>query len=131
MSIVFTCRAREGEGEGRGSHWVGELGELDGHLNKNPPEVTQMNGCHYTEIKCKLCNDPFKRSLNVLEDHQYNHCPKRQYACPHCRYRSIYIEITEYHLKVCPRAQTECPHCKKLLNVLKSSTISRRSVPLY
>ena len=66
-------REGEGGGGGGGCEWVGKLRELDRHLNKNPSLGTRMNGCLYIEIKCRFCENSFKRSC--VEDHQSNHCP--------------------------------------------------------
>ena len=109
---------KQGEGEGRGGDgggcdWVGQLGDLERHLNKNPPEDTKMNGCLIIEITCKFCGNRFQRSF--IEDHQTNHCPERPYSCPHCQYCSTYIEITEVHIQICPCFPTECPHCSEVL----------------
>ena len=108
--------AKQGEGEvergGGGCDWVGQLGDLERHLNKNPPEDTQMNGCLFVEIKCKFCGNQFQRSL--IEDHQSNHCPERPYLCPFCHHRSTYIEITEVHMQICPCFPVQCPHCKNI-----------------
>ena len=102
-----------GDGRGRGCDWIGQLGELERHLNKNPPADTQMNGCLFAEINCKFCGNQFQRSLT--EDHQTNHCPKRPYSCPRCHHRSTYIEITEVHIKqTCPCFPEQCPHCKNI-----------------
>ena len=100
-------------GRGGGCDWVGQLGDLERHINKNPPEDTKMNGCLYVEIKCKFCHNHFRRSL--IEAHQSNHCTKRPHSCPHCQYNNTYIEITEVHIHTCPCFPVQCPHCKKVL----------------
>ena len=108
---VHKGERRDREGEGGGCDWVGKLGELDRHLNKNLFRG-RMNGCLHTEIKCRFCENSFKR-LSV-EDHQSNHCPKRPYPCPHCQHNSTYIDITEHHPQDCPSVPTECQYCKKV-----------------
>ena len=35
-----------------GCEWTGELGELDNHLNSDPPADKALQGCPYTLIKC-------------------------------------------------------------------------------
>ena len=35
----------------QGCEWVGELGELDNHLNSNPEEQKQLDGCQFTHNK--------------------------------------------------------------------------------
>lgn len=97
----------------RGCEWEGDLAKLEKHLNENPSERTKMDGCLYVKIKCKFCDDFFKRFF--IQEHQLNHCPKRRYTCSHCEYRSTYIEITEEHMPVCPSCPMKCPHCWKML----------------
>ena len=38
----------------QGCEWIGELRELDNHLNSDPPADKSLQGCHYTLIKCPL-----------------------------------------------------------------------------
>ena len=37
-----------------GCEWTGELGQLDVHLNKDPPPEKQLDGCQFTEIDLPL-----------------------------------------------------------------------------
>ena len=43
--------------KGEGCKWVGELGELDRHLNLQPPPDKLLVGCHFSEIGCTYCSD--------------------------------------------------------------------------
>ena len=113
VHCIHYTKQGEGEGGGGSCYWVGQLGDLERHLNKNPPEDTKMNGCLFVEITCKFCANHFQRSLT--DDHQSNHCPERPYSCPHCHHSSTYIEITEVHIQICPCFPTECPHCSEVL----------------
>ena len=119
VHCIHYTKEREGESKGgrgrgrRGCDWVGQLRDLERHLNKNPPEDTQMNGCLYAEIKCKFCCNRFQRSL--INDHQTKQCTKRPYSCPHCQYNSTYIVITGEHEQTCPCFPEQCRHCKKVL----------------
>ena len=82
-----------------GCGWVGELGNLDHHLNV----------CQYIEIACpNSCDGRVLR--RDLDGHKANDCPKRQFACKHCGYEATYQEITEDHLPKCKKYPLECPN---------------------
>ena len=109
---IHRAKGGGGKGEGEGCEWVGEFGELERHLNENPSADNQLNGCLFMEIKCKLCDELFKRVY--LEDHQSNDCPKRKYVCLFCGYDSTYVDITERHFQECPSYPSQCRHCEKI-----------------
>ena len=127
--IHYTKEGEGGRGGGGGGcDWVGQLGDLERHLNKNPPEDTQMNGCLFAEINCKFCGNQFQRSLT--EDHQSNDCPERPYSCSHCHHSSTYIEITEVHMQTCPCFPVQCPHCKNIFERQKLKLHTRNDCTL-
>ena len=91
----------------QGCQWVGELGELDNHLNVN---TTQLCGCMYTKIKCLYCSEIFQRSDVPL--HRSVHCLKRPFSCPHCKtFVSNYEDVTINHWQVCGYYPVPCPMC--------------------
>ena len=100
-----------GEGGGGACKWVGELGELERHLNKNPSTENQLKGCPYAVIKCKFCSEFFKR-LHITS-HQSNYCTKREHTCHLCGYSGAYMYITKTHMQRCGHVPSQCPHCKK------------------
>ena len=93
----------------QGCQWEGELGQLDNHLNYNPTEDKQLEGCQFTEIKCYNCTDFIKRS-NII-DHQTKECLKRRFSCEYCEYfDSSYEDVTTNHWPVCDDYPLPCPN---------------------
>ena len=104
-------RAEGGGGGGGVCEWVGELRELEKHLNQTPSAEDQLSGCGYAVIKCKFCDKPFKR-LHI-ESHQSNECPEREYTCCYCGLKKTYMFITEIHKQECLRYPVQCQHCNE------------------
>ena len=44
-----------------GCEWTGELGQLDVHLNKDPPPEKQLEGCQFAKIDCLYCEEKKQR----------------------------------------------------------------------
>ena len=92
-----------------GCDWVGELGELDNHLNLQPPPDKQLEGCNFSEIECSHCSESFQR--RYVGVHQSDECPKRPYTCQHCRqYCSTYDDVMQKHLATCGSFYLSCPN---------------------
>ena len=88
--------------------WVGELNDLDEHLNKNPTNEEQLKGCKHVKIECLYCAELIKRS--EIETHQEN-CPKRPFSCDHCKdYDSTYEDVTTNHWSECNYYPLSCPN---------------------
>ena len=104
---------------GEGCDWVGELGELDRHLNLQPPPEKLLVGCQFSEVDCTYCVQPFQR--RYVQAHQSDDCPKRPYACQHCNkyavtFKATYEEVTQNHWPVCPFFPLSCPNnCELVL----------------
>ena len=90
--------------------WVGELGELDKHLNLKPSPGNQLDGCEYAKIECKFCSERFQRK--DIDSHQLMKCPKRTFNCIHCGYIDTYEVVTKQHFSLCPKFPMPCPNCK-------------------
>ena len=91
----------------QGCQWVGELGQLDNHLNLNPSKQDQLQGCQLSQIKCFHCSELFLRS--DIEDHQNNQCPRRPFSCEYCKeFDSCYEEVTTNHWPVCGSYPMPC-----------------------
>ena len=90
--------------------WVGELGELDKHLNLKPSPGKQLYGCEYAKIECKFCSERFQRK--DIDSHQSTKCPKRTFNCIHCGYINTYEVVTTEHFSLCPKFPMPCPNCK-------------------
>ena len=99
----------EGREDGDGCDWVGELGDLEDHLNANPTPLTQMKGCLFVELECKFCQHKVVRSC--LREHQDNVCLLRDYTCPYCNYSDTYTNVTEQHWEACPLFPIPCSYC--------------------
>ena len=92
-----------------GCEWVGELGELDRHLNLQPPSEKQFVGCLFSEVDCSFCSHPFPR-LYVLT-HQSEDCPSRPYTCQHCNeYSATFEVVTTKHWPLCAFIPHSCPN---------------------
>ena len=92
-----------------GCEWEGELGELDRHLNLQPPPEKLLEGCQFSEVECTLCLQPFQR--HYLQAHQSDDCPKRPFACQHCnQHEATFEEVTQSHWPVCPSFPLTCPN---------------------
>ncbi len=87
-----------------GCKWEGELGNLDTHLNT----------CDYALLPCdNNCTNngqAVKMFMADKQDHLTNHCPRRQYKCPHCEEMGEHQERTSTHLEICPQVSIPCPN---------------------
>ena len=99
----------------QGCEWVGELREVDNHLNLNPTPQNQLQGCQLSEIKCCHCSELFQRSN--IEDHQNNTCLKRPFSCEYCQdFNSRYDSVVHDHWPVCDYCPVQCTNkCGKTL----------------
>ena len=95
--------------ESEGCKWVGELGELDRHLNANPRPESHLSGCDFVKVKCITCGDFFDRK--ILGEHEISLCPMRLYSCEYCHsYESNCHDVTVNHWPVCPCRPVPCPN---------------------
>ena len=93
-----------------GCEWVGELGDIERHLNSKPSPERQLEGCLFEEVACVYCTCLFQR--RYIHEHQSNKCPKRQFQCEYCGEIDSYEIITEIHLQKCPSFPIAChQHC--------------------
>ena len=90
--------------------WVGQLGQLDNHLNLDPPPEKQLKGCRFAEIKCKFCHKLFLRQQ--LNNHQLRDCPKRPFKCKHCGHKDTHERGITDHVPMCPKHPMPCPNCQ-------------------
>ena len=92
-----------------GCQWVGELGKLENHLNSNPSQNQQLEGCQFTTVQCFHCFKHFQRSAIAI--HQNNQCLKRPFACEYCKdHNSTYVDVTTNHWPVCGSYPVQCPN---------------------
>ena len=91
--------------------WVGQLGQLDNHLNLDPPPEKQLKGCRFAEIKCKFCHKLFLRQQ--LNTHQQRDCPKRPFKCKYCGHKDTHERGITDHVPMCPKHPMPCPNCQQ------------------
>ena len=88
---------------------MGELGQLDNHLNLKPTEDKQLQGCQFVQIQCRYCSELFRR--HNIEVHQNEHCPKRSFSCDYCGdFESTYEDVTTNHWPMCAKYLVPCPN---------------------
>ena len=121
---VYCCQ------RGDGCDWVGELGELDRHLNLQPPPEKLLVGCQFSEVDCTYCVQPFQR--RYVQAHQSDDCPKRPFACQHCNmYAATFEDVTQNHWPVCPFFPISCPNnCELVLQRQEVEHHMSRDCPL-
>ena len=104
LALIVRCSRR-----GLGCEWEGELGELDRHLNQHPPLEKLLEGCQFSDVECTVCLQPFQR--RYLKAHQSEDCPKRPFACQHCKqHEATFEEVTQSHWPECPSFPLPCPN---------------------
>ncbi len=94
---------------------MGELRQLDHHLNSTPSKERQQEGCQFTLIKCIHGAGLIQRS--DIQFHQDVHCPKRPYSCEYCNnYDSTFEDITTNHWLECSYYRVQCTNrCGKVI----------------
>lgn len=92
-----------------GCQWTGAFAKYDGHLNLDPDEGKQIDGCKYAELQCSYeCGAWFYRG--AIQRHQ-NECPQRPLCCVYCHeYSSHHDDVVNRHWSVCKRYPVPCPN---------------------
>ncbi len=98
-----------------GCEWVGELGDLQTHLDSK-------QGCGYVKVtcpnRCLLLKGPLRKNLT---EHILNECYLRNYRCEHCGVVDTYKNITgksygpqrrnfQSHYSKCQNFPLNCPN---------------------
>ena len=92
-----------------GCQWTGEFGQLESHLNVQPPQHHQLEGCMCVEVACQYCFQFYKRS-QVLA-HQPESCPLRPFSCQYCKmFYSHYEDVVNNHMPRCGCCPVSCPN---------------------
>ena len=88
-----------------GCSWVGELGKLIKHLEKD-----KIDGeCNFVLLPCSLvCGKQILRC--ELKEHLTEECPLRTCVCEYCGYSSTYKDVTTTHYSDCPNYPIICPN---------------------
>ena len=108
---------------------MGELGELDKHLNLKLSPGNQLYGCEYAKIVCKFCKWHFFQRKEI-DSHQLTKCPKRTFNCIHCGYSGTYEVVTKAHFSLCPKFPIPCPNCNKRYERQKLENHVNKECPL-
>ena len=92
-----------------GCEWIGELGELERHLNLNPELSKQFVGCAFAEVACTHCREYFQR--RNVHAHKSESCPQRPFSCDYCEdYGSVFEDVVNNHWPVCKCYPVSCPN---------------------
>ena len=92
----------------KGCEWIGDLGEVEVHLNLSPIARYQSNGCQFVDIQCAYCSA--KRPRHEIPEH-LTECPKRPFSCEYCqKYNSYYDDVCNCHWTVCDYYPILCPN---------------------
>ena len=95
--------------KGDGCEWIGELGQLEVHLNKDPLLEHQLSGCQFTPICCTYCKEKVQRQH--IQVHKTKHCTKRPFNCEYClNYNSHLDNVVHDHWPVCGSYPYPCPN---------------------
>ena len=88
-----------------GCKWVGELGNLNDHLN-----LGSVDGkCDFVVVDCPLkCGERIQR--RNLAQHKSNECSKRPFTCKYCDYQSTHDKFVNDHWPKCQRYPLVCPN---------------------
>ena len=62
-----------------GCEWIGELGELERHLNLSPKLGKKLVGCAFATVACTHCCEYFQR--RHVHVHETESCPQRPFSC--------------------------------------------------
>ena len=93
----------------QGCSWIGELYNLDTHLNSKPKEGSESKGCQYTVLTCDCCTEHYPRHLRRQH---IRSCQLQPYTCPYCKHRIIcYRNLTGHHVSECEMFLVSCPSC--------------------
>lgn len=103
-AVTVGCSNQE-----EGCTWRGELGQLDDHLNTDPPPDKQLDGCQHEDVKCLYCEETGKR--RDIKLHQDEQCAKGPSTCEYCHeYQSHHDDIVYNHWPMCGSHPIHCPN---------------------
>ena len=83
----------------RGCEWIGELGDVESHLNQNPESDKLLKGCQFQELQCGLCQ-LHNCERRRMTDHVSTQCPNRDIECEYlyagCNFKKPQQQL-EFH----------------------------------
>ena len=90
-----------------GCEWVGYLRDIDSHLNLEPLQEKELDGCQFSQVECSYCSKSYLRSK--LQVHKNKDCFKRPFSCKYCKdFNATYGEVT-FHWSECGFFPILCP----------------------
>ena len=105
LELKVYCTMKE-----QGCSWTGELGGLSRHLED----------CQYITISCtKGCGVSFQR--HCLAAHIAKVCPKRDFTCQYCSFKSTYEEVCNKHWPECAKYPLPCPNKCNIAEIQRGS----------
>ena len=84
----------------RGCEWVGQLEQLDAHLDTD---------CQYVDVECPSKCDKKVQKRN-LATHLEKDCHKREFMCPYCTYKATFDIVSNVHWPECLLFPLKCPN---------------------
>ena len=105
LELKVYCTMKE-----QGCSWTGELGGLSRHLDD----------CQYVTASCpKACGVTLQR--RYLAAHIAESCPKRDFTCQYCGFKSTYAEVCNKHWLKCTKYPLPCPNKCGIAEVQRGS----------
>ena len=84
----------------KGCEWVGQLEQLDAHLDTD---------CQYVDVECPSKCDKKVQKRN-LATHLEKDCHKREFMCPYCTYKATFEIVSNVHWPECLLFPLICPN---------------------
>ena len=84
----------------KGCEWVGQLEQLDAHLDTD---------CQYVDVECPSKCDQKVQKRN-LATHLEMDCHKREFMCPYCTYKATFEIVSDVHWLECLLFPLKCPN---------------------
>ena len=98
LALPVCCRMKDS-----GCQWTGRLEQLETHLDANTGD------CQYLNIECpEKCGHKVQK--HHLATHIANECPKRDFTCMYCDFKSTYEVVSEKHWPECQNYPVPCPN---------------------
>ena len=95
LALQVRCAMKQ-----KGCEWVGQLEQLDAHLDTD---------CLYVDVECPSKCDHVVQKCN-LATHLEMDCPKREFMCPYCTYKATFEIVSNVHWLECLLFPLKCPN---------------------
>ena len=95
LALQVRCAMKQ-----KGCEWVGQLEQLDAHLDTD---------CQYVDVECPSKCDKKVQKRN-LATHLEMDCHKREFMCPYCTYKATFEIVSNVHWPECLLFPLKCPN---------------------